>query len=245
MYTDNSPPGNFQGKILTYNLSNPFDNDSNITGILLKDSLSKAIGGEGNSNGVAPNFVDGGMLANDAGFFLFGGALFSLPELYDPPPGDSAFSYQAYQYGPEKGAWQKGFNDKSFDEDDLTRYVSYGAAVNVPSENKAFYFSGMRTRSGGDIHANPELNNTYRPTVISDYMVELDMEVQNSETWSNRTLKGGVEGRANAEVVWVPVGEQGILVALGGVVNPDFVTNAGLDEDDEEESVRIPMTKWQ
>lgn len=44
------------------------------------------------------------------------------------------------------------------------------------------------------------------------------------ETWSNTSLAPDIKGRASPEVVWVPVGVQGILVALGGVVFPEYAS---------------------
>jgi hypothetical protein len=51
------------------------------------------------------------------------------------------------------------------------------------------------------------------------------MSVMRSETWDTNTLPSYIKGRANAEIVWVPVSEAGVLVAIGGVVGP-----AGLSE---------------
>jgi hypothetical protein len=61
----------------------------------------------------------------------------------------------------------------------------------------------------------------------------LNLEEQFYETWTNKTLKG-VKGRANAEVVWVPVGKKGILIVLGGVVYPQWAGRSGKSTDEEE-----------
>ncbi|KAH7160955.1 hypothetical protein EDB81DRAFT_879293 [Dactylonectria macrodidyma] len=235
--------GNNKGVILNYNLSTPFDSDTNVTGILLKDNLSKARGGAGNSNGAAPNFIDGGMLANNDEFFLYGGIYLSVTELYDAPDADAVIGYQAYQYGPDKPLWEKGFTDTDLDND-VTRYVAYGAAVNAPSENKAWYFSGLRSPVFGDIVDNP-LNDTTKAVNVSDTLIVLNMAEQLSETWTNKTLPGSIEGRSNAEVVWVPVGKEGILVVLGGVVYPEWAGTSAKSANQsasEEESPKFMST---
>ncbi|KAL6862826.1 hypothetical protein ACO1O0_003064 [Amphichorda felina] len=213
--------GNPRGVIFSYNLSNPFDADTNVTKLLIENTISKAIGGEGNANGAAPNFIDGGMLANDAEFYMYGGALFRNGDLYDDPDADYVLGYRIYSYGPEKPAFDRGFDPNSL-PDGVNRYVAYGAAVSAPSENKAWYFSGMKSESGGDIYSADWKNRTHAPRNMSNTMIELDMESQIYEKWSEKELPKAVKGRANAEVVWVPVGKQGILVVLGGVVYPEW-----------------------
>lgn len=216
--------------IFKYNLSIPFDAETNVSGILLGDTLSKARGGTGNSNGAAPDFYDGAMLANDAQFYMYGGSVFQNLELYDNPDADFVLGYQAYQYGPDKAAWKPSFDDTALDKD-VNRFITYGGAANAPSENKAWYFSGMTSPSRGEITTNPNLNGSTTAQNVSDTLILLDMKVQFSEEWINKTLPNDVKGRANPEIVWVPVGEQGILVVLGGVVYPEWVTLTRKSED--------------
>lgn len=184
--------------------------------------MSKARGGFASGISTEPNYYDGGMLANDAEFFLYGGALFEAKELYDTPGGDAVLGYRRYAYGPEKPLWQKGFTGGHLDSG-VNRYVAYGAAVNAPSENKAWYFSGLTSPTRG-----PIVENSARPAVmaatVSDTLIGLDMSIQLEEKWSNMTLPPKIKGRSNAEVVWVPVGKQGILVVLGGVLYPEWAT---------------------
>lgn len=42
-----------------------------------------------------------------------------------------------------------------------------------------------------------------------------------SETWTNDTMPSDILPRKSAELVWIPVGQQGMLVAIGGSVNRD------------------------
>ncbi|KAI9839213.1 MAG: hypothetical protein M1819_003206 [Sarea resinae] len=101
----------------------------------------------------------------------------------------------------------------------MTTYVTGGAGVNVPSENMGFYFSGMRRADWGEIRVQgrPE----YNATTIANSFISVNMSVMRHEQWSNVTLPSNIPGRANAELVWVPVSEQGILLAIGGVVDPE------------------------
>ncbi|KAG5913996.1 hypothetical protein E4U42_000738 [Claviceps africana] len=215
--------GDFQGYILSYNLSESFSADTNVTGILVKDLMSKARGGSTSGSSTEPNYYDGGMLANDAEFFLYGGALFKNDALYSAPSGDEVLRYGLYAYGPEKPGWQKGVTSINLNGG-VTRYVAYGAAVNAPSENKAWYFSGLTSPTRGPIVQN-SADPAVKAATISDTLIGLDMSIQLDEKWSNTTLPRKIRGRSNAEVVWVPVGKQGILVVLGGVVYPEWATN--------------------
>lgn len=184
-----------------------------------------------------PEFEDGGMLANDAQFFLYGGAVTNNEALYDDPDSDDRTSYQFYQYGPEKSIWEKGFDTGKLNND-VTRYVAYGAAVSAPSENKAWYFSGLTSPNHGPIFSNGKADMGNKAVEVSDRLITLDMETQFQEEWGNDTLRS-VKGRSNAEAVWVPVGEQGILVILGGVVYPDWAGEKIAKSDDEDASVSV------
>lgn len=176
--------------------------------------------GDGSANNIAPVYFDGAMLANDDDYFLYGGLLIETDQ-YSEPDADEIEEWRGYDYGVEKPSFAQGFRtDKPTN---LTRYLAYGGASNVPSENLAFYFSGMRAPDWGDIYY-PSGNESLTASVVADTMIILDMAVQDSETWSNVTLPDEIPGRANPELVWVPVGEKGILVALGGVVYPEFIT---------------------
>lgn len=192
--------------------------DSNISTVL--STISKAPNG-GLANNFAPNYFDGAMLANDDEWFLYGGLL-AKTDAYSPPNGNDVITYQAYQYGAQKDGFRPGFVLDRL-PDGVTRYVTYGGAANAPSENKAYYFSGMRSPTWGEIYT-PSINDSINAVNVSDTLITLDLATQQQETWKNSTLPPNIKGRANPELVWVPVGSQGILVALGGVVYPEFVS---------------------
>lgn len=173
------------------------------------------------------------MLANDHEFFLYGGLL-RRTDQYTPPDGNEVLSYQISQYGVPKGAFKPGFVRGELPEG-LTRYITYGGAASAPSENKAWYFGGMRSPTFGPIFY-PSSNASINPSNTSHTLITLDMAVQQNEKWSNNTLPDEIKGRADPELVWVPVGEQGILVVLGGVSYPDF-SDPNLNSQNEAQSV--------
>jgi hypothetical protein len=126
--------------------------------------------------------------------------------------------FEEFQYGPERQSWQPGFIQKSLPSN-VTRYITSGAGVSAPSENLGFYFSGMRAADWGLIQ-----NGDGSPNTTANTLITVDMSVMRSEQWTNDTLPRNIPPRANAELVWVPVSAQGVLIAIGGVINPAEVT---------------------
>lgn len=212
--------GNPLGLVYLLNFSTPFDTSQNISAILT--TVSKASGGSGDANNIGPQYVDGTMFANDFEWFTYGGLLADT-NAYQNPDAQSVAAYEQYPSDPSR-QFSPGYI-----LDDLppgmNRYVAYGAGVSVPSENLGFYFGGLRSSSWGEIVLGAS-NETDNADVNSLTLIELDMAVQQKEVWSNYTLPDTVPGRASAEIVWVPVSEQGILVAIGGVIDPVYDTIA-------------------
>lgn len=210
--------GGVSDVLLTYNLSYAFTSNTNLTGLLLRDLLSKAVGGTGQSDIGATNFVDGALLANDDEFWFYGGQ--AELQLEPFPTKNSVIGYEAFQYGDLSTNFHSGFVPSRTLPGNVSQFVTFGGAARAPSENLAWYFSGATSESGGILPKST--NDTDRPTKISNYLITLDLKDQLFETWDNQTLPPDIKGRASPEVVWVPVGVQGILVALGGVVFPEY-----------------------
>lgn len=76
----------------------------------------------------------------------------------------------------------------------------------------------MKSKKGGPVYIASG-NATIDPTTYSRDLVSLDMSTQQQEVWKKETIGKNVPSRASPEVVWVPVGEKGILVVIGGVVD--------------------------
>ncbi|KAK8118505.1 uncharacterized protein PG998_003131 [Apiospora kogelbergensis] len=208
--------GNPLGIIYTLNFSRPFNISQNVSALFGTTSLT---GGSSAANSFAPNYLDGAMLANDNEFFLYGGMTTRSGANSDPPANEVIVSRYS-PYGTDKPGFKPGFDRKTLPEG-MTRYVTFGGAASSPSENKAWYFSGMRSPSAGPIYV-PKANNSINPVNVSNTLITLDMANQYDESWSNVTLPDSIKGRASPELVWVPVGAQGILVAMGGVTYPDY-----------------------
>ncbi|KAE8450477.1 hypothetical protein EG329_006207 [Mollisiaceae sp. DMI_Dod_QoI] len=215
-YGDPTSDNNPLGIIYQLNFSTPFNTTGqNISNVFT--TQSKAAGG-GAANNVAPNYYDGTMLANDFEWFIYGG-LISQTAKYALPLGNAAAAYEVFASGPPK-QFQPGYILEQL-PDGVTRYVTNGAGVSVPSENLGFYLGGLRSSTFGPIYYLTG-NESQNADVLSTTMIELDMTVQTQETWTNRSLPSSVPGRINAELVWVPVSKQGVLIAIGGVVDAEF-----------------------
>jgi hypothetical protein len=177
------------------------------------------------------------MFANDNEFYTYGG-LVARTDAFQPPAENSVLGYEKYWYGTAGKQFTSGFLSGTT-TNGTTRYVSYGAGVSVPSENLGFYFSGMRSKSSGPIFYTTS-NAALNADTISNTLISVDMTTQRSEKWTNQTLPTYVPGRANAELVWVPVGKKGVLIAIGGVIQPEFAfANHSLNANQTAESVRL------
>lgn len=102
----------------------------------------------------------------------------------------------------------------------------------------AFYFSGMHAPDWGSFTWDGQ-----EAREIADKLITVDMSSFRDETWSNATLPDYIPGRANAELVWVPVSKSGVLVAVGGVINPaELWQPSKLNDSQIAESKRISPT---
>ncbi|KAM0284700.1 hypothetical protein ACHAQH_001855 [Verticillium albo-atrum] len=213
--------GNRMGLMFTFNFSQPFSTSDNLTALL--EPQSKARGGFGSdARDDAPNFFDGALLGNDEEVTLFGG-LVKKTDADRAPDGNEVLTYERYQDGEARASFRPSFVSKELG-DGMTRYITDGGAANAPSENKAWYFGGMRGPEWGPIYQRTT-NMSETAANVSHTLITLDMSGESFEQkWTNKTLEDDIQGRANPEVVWVPVGEQGILVVIGGVTYPDWVS---------------------
>lgn len=179
------------------------------------------------------------MFANDGEFITYGGIV-AARDAYEPPPGDEALVYEKYDYGAPGRRFNEQFRGLKLEN--LTRYVTSGAGVSAPSENKGFYFSGMRAANFGPIFP-PQTRapkNVSNPNTLSNTLITVDMSTQFEETFTNATLPGDIPARAGGELAFVPVGKEGVLVAIGGVVEPIWLDpSAKLDSEQMARSVSV------
>ncbi|OJJ45849.1 hypothetical protein ASPZODRAFT_133721 [Penicilliopsis zonata CBS 506.65] len=223
--------GNADGYIYYLNLSTSFNTSSNFMTVL---SNSTVAGGA--ATDIAPNYIDGYMFANDDEFYLYGGML-RLTNSTQSPSGDEVIGYEAYQYGPYRESFTPGWYEETLSTG-VTRYITNGAGASAPSENLGFYFSGMRAPDWGPFTFDGMESNTTANTLIT-----VDMSVMRDEKWYNTSLPDYIPGRANAGLVWVPVAESGVLVAIGGVVDPvEMWQDTGLSTNQTELSESVSPT---
>ncbi|KAL2002901.1 hypothetical protein VTN02DRAFT_5618 [Thermoascus thermophilus] len=211
---------NPNGNVYELSLRLPFDTKStNLTALFTQLSQTGTLA----SNGLAPGHRDGVMFANDGEYIVYGGA----PPLTDsqaPPPQDTLIAYEAYQWGPKRQNWKAGFYYRSLPSD-VNPFVTDGAGVSAPSENLGFYFSGMHAKNWGMFWDDNESAN-----ITANTLITVDMSVMGQEVWTNDTLPDDVPGRASAELVWIPVSESGVLIAIGGVIYPESWESHNLTE---------------
>lgn len=219
------PDNGINGFIYYLNFSLPFDTTStNLTSLF--QTLQKAAGA---GNNIAPNYRDGVLFSNDNTLFLYGGVL-RATQSQTPPDDDEILSYELRQYGQDSPTWQPAPYQVDLDND-VTRYITNGAGVSVPSENVGFYISGTHSEDWG-----PVLDNG-RSNITSDKMITVDMSTMRQSKWTNRTLPDYVKGRANAEAVWLPVADAGIVVLIGGVSDSATISR-DLSDSQKEDSER-------
>ena len=102
----------------------------------------------------------------------------------------------------------------------ISKYITNGASACAPSERLCFYFSGKHAPG-----YTPLLNGVLADAQngaedLADTLLTIDMTAPGQAQWTNTTLENNVDPRASGQLVWVPVSEQGVLLAIGGVTNP-------------------------
>lgn len=201
------------GVVYSLNLTMPFDQTTNLTSLFKSMSTPT-------TNNISSNFIDGAMFANDDEFILYGGLTRLTDSSQGPPAANLVLGYEQDQYGLGQTInWQPGFLPKYL-TDGVTRYITDGGAVSAPSENLGFYFSGVHGQNWGTIEDGDQSAN-----VTANTLITVNMSTMRNETWSNNTLPDNIPGRINAELVWIPVSQSGVLIAIGGVLYSDALTS--------------------
>jgi hypothetical protein len=108
---------------------------------------------------------------------------------------------------------------------DVPINITSGAGVNVPSESLGFYFSGMVAPNGSELVYDGPKSTT--PVIATPSFIQVDLPDSRSPRWSTQTWPFGVRPRASAQLVWLPVSSQGVLIAIGGVIDPQDLTYGG------------------
>lgn len=113
----------------------------------------------------------------------------------------------------------KGFEMTSLSNDgkDVNRFVTKGAYTSVPGEKLGFLFGGLRNKDWEEIRTTGRV--PYYAIEYSDRLIKVDMNEYRDESWSYETIPKDVSQRYDASLTWVPRGEKGSLVLIGGAVD--------------------------
>jgi hypothetical protein len=97
----------------------------------------------------------------------------------------------------------------------ISNYITDGAGVNIPSESLGFYFSGSLAPKRLQIVYDGTAGEI--PNTLASSMIRFDMSNPQNPTGLTLPLPDSVAPRASAELVWIPVSSQGVLIAIGGL----------------------------
>jgi hypothetical protein len=148
-------------------------------------------------NSSIPSVSGGTLWADNVNkrFYLFGGEYYQQP----PSPQFTLWSYDAIY-----DRWDS-FGSPA--QDDIAA-VSWGAGVSVSETGEGYYYGGWKS--------NNTVPGWKGPPLAASDLVKYDMD---SNSWSTVTGPDSV-GRAEGVMVFVPVGDGGMLVYFGGVQDP-------------------------
>ncbi|EGD99890.1 hypothetical protein TESG_07223 [Trichophyton tonsurans CBS 112818] len=208
--------------MFTLLFNSSFDMKTNFTDLLGR--IPRLAGGDASS--FAPTYVDGTMFYSDYTLLTYGG---TTRRPLGTPTNSSLYGYNAYQYGPFKPPFKPGSILPQIRED-VTRYITHGAGVSVPSENKGYYFSG-RQRENGDV-----IDLATQPNITANTLISVDLSKFDEPKFARDNLTG-VTGRLSAELVWLPISD-GIMVVIGGVTNPESIYPSPLSPQEKEENTK-------
>ncbi|OQD79246.1 hypothetical protein PENANT_c056G00630 [Penicillium antarcticum] len=207
--------GNSGGTFYSLSLADRFNIETTNSSSLFSKGPNPAV--------AQPNFEDGAMFGNDREIILYG---------QDVPNATEALGYRFSDAGSDHD--EGSFFNSSL-PGNMTRYVTNGGPVSVPSEDLAFYFGGMRGRDWGPITSDDASANTSANTLIA-----VNMAANGDQPiWRNLTLPNYVASRANPQLVWIPVSQQGVLAVIGGVKTPEEIYPSGLSSTQQKLNVRL------
>ncbi|CUS15361.1 unnamed protein product, partial [Tuber aestivum] len=160
-----------------------------------------------------PAVANGYLWHSNNNLYLYGG-LFSDKPVAKP----TAFSIWKYDIAAEE--WSDITSKTSVSSDSGNKRIeraAEGAGISVPQQSKGYYF-------GGHLDAYTTEGWSVQTTrVYLKSLLEFDMEGNVFRNVTEHGLeKAGVPERADGVLLFVPWGEEGILVALGGGTNDTF-----------------------
>ena len=136
-------------------------------------------------------YYSGFMFTDEFEIYTYGGL--EGPEFDDsnPQPADIVYGYKLYQASPGVAAPSLGPFSTTL-PNNLTRYITDGAGVSVPSEKLAFYFGGMTNFECNVVQCLAML------LVPSDLLIQMDM----SNPRNTLRLESDVTSRGDLACRW-------------------------------------------
>lgn len=104
--------------------------------------------------------------------------------------------------------------------DNFTDYITNGAYASSPEQHLGFWFSGMQSWNGGEILYNSLDGDNDHVSVASRTFFSVDTTNPSTPGFSNLNFPDWLAPRAEAGLVWLPYGDQGVLLVIGGVTTP-------------------------
>ncbi|KAK4456125.1 hypothetical protein QBC34DRAFT_287001, partial [Podospora aff. communis PSN243] len=186
------------GGLLNYNPISQYPYNYSNTGLLYHDLNVTGAGGMPQlfanltKNSSIPSTHGGSLWADDINkrLYLFGGQWHQLP----PSPYFSLWSYDILY-----DEWVP------FDAPRSINSVSYGAGVSVSERGEAYYYGGWIS--------NYSVLDWSGPPVATSGILKYNMD---SDSWTNGTGPDSIR-RAEGAMVFIPIGDGGMLVYFGGV----------------------------
>ncbi|KAF8538422.1 hypothetical protein BDD12DRAFT_741343 [Trichophaea hybrida] len=159
-----------------------------------------------------PPVANGYLWHNNDKLFLYGGLFSDVNPVTAPP------AFALWEYNIASGNWNK--DDTSVSSDSGSSEIqraAEGAGVSVPGRSLGFYFGGHL-----DGYTTQGWSQSI-PRVYLKSLLEFDMDKKQFRNITKNGLeKAGVPERADGVLVFVPWGNEGILLAIGGGTNETF-----------------------
>ena len=121
----------------------------------------------------------------------------------------------------------------------VSQNLALGAWTSAPTENRAWWFSGLQAVEGGYIDWIPTGDDSDQANTPSKTIIEIDLNIPNQAKFRNLSWPEAVQPRAEGGLVWLPYASNGILLAFGGVPVPADLITSGLFPDETSNNISM------
>jgi hypothetical protein len=185
----------------------------------------------GTGTGV-PNMIRGHMFhgpQNTTDVYIFGGTTYMYNQTFEgKTKPDTRSAYPLWTYTPglsPESAWNQ------YSSKDPMQLPNHGAGADAIDLGLGFYLNGQidEGTSGTTAASKAYLNDNHNQTIYQPLMGMMVLDLVNNNTVANIStakLRGGVPRVGGTLEYVAPIGDKGILVALGGQIQPQ---NTGKD----------------